>query len=106
MTSYNLRELDFNHNREIFTSVISSLSSYYNKIEVLNLSGCGPVSDSDIECMNIFLKKSTTLHDLSLRGIDLGSLKKKSFKTFLEGVSANSSLKRLNLAKNKIYKHA
>jgi hypothetical protein len=56
--------------------------------------------------MNIFLKKSTTLHDLNLRGIDLGTLPKTAFKKFLDGVSANSSLKRINLAKNKLYKQA
>ena len=67
-----MRELNFSGNKYIFTPVIVSLSTYFNKIEYLDLSSCNPVTDDDIDCLVQFLKKSTNIHNLNLRDLNLG----------------------------------
>ncbi|CAD8144984.1 unnamed protein product [Paramecium pentaurelia] len=103
LTSFNLRELDFHGNKEIFTPVVASLSTYYNKIEKLDLSSCAPITDQDIELLCLFLRKSTIIHDLNLRDLSLGTMKKDCIKKLSEALF-NSSIKYLNLSKNRMYK--
>ncbi|CAD8076414.1 unnamed protein product [Paramecium sonneborni] len=103
LTSFNLRELDFHGNKEIFTPVVASLSTYYNKIEKLDLSSCAPITDQDIELLCLFLRKSTIIHDLNLRDLNLGTMKKDCIKKLSEALFI-SSIKYLNLSKNRMYK--
>ncbi|CAD8099947.1 unnamed protein product [Paramecium primaurelia] len=105
LISFNLRELDFSKNENIFTPVISSLATYFNKIEILDLSSCKPVTESDLDLLCIFLKKSTIVHDLNLRDLNIGSLNIASVKK-LRNCILNSSLKKLNLSKNQLFKIA
>ncbi|CAD8101826.1 unnamed protein product [Paramecium sonneborni] len=99
LISFNLRELDFSKNENIFTPVISSLATYFNKIEILDLSSCKPVTEQDIELICIFLKKSTIVHDLNLRDLNIGRLNIGCVKKLRNSI-LNSSLKKLNLSQN------
>ncbi|KAM3141896.1 hypothetical protein pb186bvf_005982 [Paramecium bursaria] len=103
LTSFNLRELDFHGNPDMFPTVVKSLAEYFNKIEVLDLSSCAPINKDDVEKLIKLLQKSTTLHDLSLRDLNLGNLPTDSIKRLSEALF-NSSVKYLNLSKNRLYK--
>ncbi len=86
-----------------FTPVVASLSTYYNKIEKLDLSSCAPIYELDIDLLCSFLRKSTIIHDLNLRDLNLGTMKKDCIKKLSEALF-NSSIKYLNLSKNRMYK--
>ncbi|CAD8108806.1 unnamed protein product [Paramecium sonneborni] len=105
LISFNLRELDFSKNENIFTPVISSLATYFNKIEILDLSSCKPITEQDLDLLCIFLKKSTIVHDLNLRDLNIGRLNIESVKNLRNSI-LNSSLKKLNLSQNNLYKIA
>ncbi|CAD8184782.1 unnamed protein product [Paramecium octaurelia] len=105
LISFNLRELDFSKNENIFTPVISSLATYFNKIEILDLSSCKPVTEQDLDLLCVFLKKSTIVHDLNLRDLNIGSLNLITIKKLRDCV-LNSSLKKLDLSQNQLFKIA
>ncbi|CAD8088015.1 unnamed protein product [Paramecium primaurelia] len=105
LISFNLRELDFSKNENIFTPVISSLATYFNKIEILDLSSCKPITEQDIDLLCTFLKKSTVVYDLNLRDLNIGSLDVESVKKLRNSI-LNSSLKKLNISKNHLFKLA
>ncbi|CAK84495.1 unnamed protein product (macronuclear) [Paramecium tetraurelia] len=105
LISFNLRELDFSKNENIFTPVISSLATYFNKIEILDLSSCKPITEYDLDLLCTFLKKSTVVHDLNLRDLNIGSLNLESVKKLRNSI-LNSSLKKLNMSKNYLFKLA
>ncbi|CAK95188.1 unnamed protein product (macronuclear) [Paramecium tetraurelia] len=105
LISFNLRELDFSKNANIFTPVISSLATYFNKIEILDLSSCKPVTEQDLDLLCVFLKKSTVVHDLNLRDLNIGSLNLQILKKLRDCV-LNSSLKKLDLSQNQLFKIA
>lgn len=98
LSSFNLVHLDFSHNRGIFSYVISSLCNYYSKIESLNLSYCVPISKNDMVSLGVYLKRTTTLLELNLNSLNLGKVPSGVFRQFLNGLVANSSLKRLHLS--------
>lgn len=105
ITAYNLRELDFHGNAGILSPVITSLATYYNKIETLDLAQCKIENEEDIESLASYLQKTSTLHELGLRDLQLGSLNPVLFTKFARGLGQNQSIIRLNLSKNKLSQH-
>lgn len=72
LSSFNLRELDFSGNFFILSSVIYSLVNYYNKIEILDLSGCKLMNDNDLVEIGNLLRNSTVIIELNLSNTSIG----------------------------------